>query len=368
MIFIHAASLLCWIGFLFWIHKKIKPFSEEGEIITTFDERVQVLIAFRNEAENLEACLLHLNASKGFQNKLSVLMVDDHSDDQSLEVIKASARHCSNLSIEILPSQGKGKKAALLTGVAHVKEGWIFLTDADCFVRPTTIGSLHSAAVRSDADAVFGPVLYKVGRFWDRLLAYENLNTQTVSEAFVSIGKPTMVNGGNMLLHTSLLPVYLQSLKNGRTSGDDVFFAQALDKVQFSGAYSEVSAVDTRAPENFKALIQQRIRWASKYPAYRGVMLRMLPAFIFLLNALFVTIWFAWITASSWLNVWLLLLVLKWLIEFSFHHYWFKKYAFRAPILDGLILSALFPIYFLWVGMASLVLKRFQWKGRSYDR
>ena len=62
------------------------------------------------------------------------------------------------------------------------------------------------------------------------------------------------------------------------------------------------------------------------------------------------------------------LFVVKWLAEFAFHRTWFLKYSFRARLIDSLLLSMLFPGYYVTVGVVALVAPRFEWKGRPYDR
>jgi len=356
------------VGLLYWVHRKLgdHPGSPLGN--TEVHDMVTVLIAFRNEAEHIDECLSALNRSEAITSSINVLLVDDHSTDESIAVIQKSSVNCDRLKIEVIQSTGYGKKAALREGIERIQQGWIYLTDADCQVGPKTIGGMINQAEVDNVQVAFGPVLYHDRSLWERLLAYENLNTQAISEAFVRSGRPVMVNGGNLLMHADLKERYMDSLQMKRASGDDVFFAQQLNQDQLSGSYALETAVLTSPPADIRALVQQRVRWASKYPGYKRSMSRFLPAYVFVSNVVFLGMGMAWLTSSTLLNVLLLLFFVKWLIEFTFHRVWFAKYSFQAKLLDSLALSILFPIYFTAVGLMALGLPRFDWKGRSYDR
>ena len=368
MIFLFAFTVLCWVGLMYWVHRRLRDHSGPSLINAEVVGDVTVLIAFRNEAETLGECLSALNKSEGIADSIHVLLVNDHSNDGSLEVIEESKSHCHQLNIEVVQNAGQGKKEALQTGISGLEEGWIYLTDADCQVGPKTIRSLITRAESEEVQVIFGPVLYQDRTLRERLLAYENLNTQAISEAFVRAGRPIMVNGGNLLMHAELKQLFMESMQMDRASGDDVFFAQQLNKDHLSGCYTLEASVLTSPPANMRSLARQRIRWASKYPGYKQLMSRVLPAFVFALNLVFLWMGLVWLTSATLLNVLLPLFVVKWLAEFAFHRTWFLKYSFRARLIDSLLLSMLFPGYYVTVGVVALVAPRFEWKGRPYDR
>ena len=365
MIWVYIIALVIWTLFLIGIFSVVKTHPSTMPI-EPVDQKINVVIAFRNEGQKLMACLSALSSSRGVSFPLRVIMVDDDSTDDSLARIEEARKQFSNLDITVLSNEGSGKKSALKTGLKKVDDGWIDFTDADCQVQESTIASMVKDGMKEDVAIVFGPVVYSHSNAWERWLAYENLNTQMVSEAFVKIKAPVMVNGGNMLVHSSKKDGYQESLQMDYASGDDVFFAQSASKAQFTGSYKMESAVLTDPPSDLHSLLSQRIRWASKYAGYGRPTLRLLPPFIFLVNVIFLWLTIDWLFLSSLFNALTVLWVAKSMIEFSFHRSGFDKYRFNAEWWDGLLISLVYPLYFIVIGLAGLMSPSFQWKGRRY--
>ena len=367
MIYLYFAALLCWFSLFLWINKGLsrrKPdIPDESEEDKKVD--VDVIIVFRNEEENLASCL---EAFVKSYNALRFILVDDHSTDRSRTCIDTLQERHPELELLVLQNTGQGKKAALHTALDHVESSWIYFTDADCTPAPQTIGTMLHLAQETNRPVVFGPVLYEYHNLWTRLLAYENLNTQCLSEVFVQLGRPVMVNGGNMLMRATMKDRYKESLESDYTSGDDVFFAQSLMKEEMIGCYQLHARVHTSPPNSMSALFAQRLRWASKYPGYQHRVLRAFPAFIFGLNVIFLVMLVDWLSQGVFFHPLFVLLLAKAMIEYGFHRYWFLWYGFEVRIFDTLLLSLLFPIYYVSVGAMALVSPKFTWKGRTHGR
>ncbi len=98
------------------------------------ETKFTVVIAFRNEAENLPRLLKSLQKLKYPSTFFEIIFVNDTSTDASEEIILQQLKQ-SNLTFKILqntPNQFSPKKTAITLAIAEAKHPWILTTDADC--------------------------------------------------------------------------------------------------------------------------------------------------------------------------------------------------------------------------------------------
>ena len=363
MLFMISLLTTYLVLFLF-LHRFIdlKPAKVEYNIVK---ESVAVVIAMRNEENRIISCLESINLSHGFESKLHVYLVDDHSIDSSYEKVKERIKQFDQIEVTLLEAKDIGKKKALIEVLSMVSESWCFLTDADCVVQPDSIRSLIYRAKVQNKEIAYGPVLYNITSFSSELMAYENLNTQFVGEALLKFGKPAMVNGENTLLSKNMISSYIASQNINYASGDDVFFSQSLGEDGYAASYELDSAVITSSPDSMGTFFNQRLRWASKYSGYSGGFYKLFPVFIFIQNLSFLFLFASWVALGFKFDGLLITLVCKWLIEWAFHSVWFEKYNMRASFLASFLLTVLQPVHISVVGLLSLVDLPYDWKGRN---
>src|SRR5688572_1508366 len=84
------------------------------------NEFISVIIPVRNESANIGFLLddLLMGRSSDFYE---VIIVDDHSEDNTTLVIENKLKSYPQSNCKIIPSIGLGKKAALATGIQHAK-------------------------------------------------------------------------------------------------------------------------------------------------------------------------------------------------------------------------------------------------------
>ena len=104
--------------------------------------RVSIIVAARNEEENIEACVRSLGALDYPHDLLDVIIADDRSTDRTPEIVSQFAS--THTYIRLLPVGPDGDlppgKANAVTCAADVARGEILMfTDADCEVRPTWV-------------------------------------------------------------------------------------------------------------------------------------------------------------------------------------------------------------------------------------
>ena len=158
----------CWIYLVFarggfWrarpddraMHEAMRAAERRGTIAAW--PRVAVVIPARDEAETVGVTVASLLAQR-YAGELSVVVVDDHSDDGTADVARRAAGELGQaerltvLRAPPLPAGWTGKLWAVATGVAHVDAlpeapEYLLLTDADIRYRPDAVAALVFSAV-----------------------------------------------------------------------------------------------------------------------------------------------------------------------------------------------------------------------------
>src|SRR5687767_256133 len=88
---------------------------------------LSIIIPARNEEERIGEVLQ--NILEQSYERFEVIVVDDHSADNTAEVV---SRYAHYENVRLVPNHGEGKKLALTTGIAISKGVIIVTTDADC--------------------------------------------------------------------------------------------------------------------------------------------------------------------------------------------------------------------------------------------
>lgn len=105
---------------------------------------VSFLLAVKDEAGNIEACVRSMAASD--YPRLQIVVVDDGSRDGTGDILRALG---GELGITVLHlDRNVGKKAALVRGCAIAEGDILLFTDSDCVVAPDAVRMCVRAMVR----------------------------------------------------------------------------------------------------------------------------------------------------------------------------------------------------------------------------
>jgi glycosyltransferase involved in cell wall biosynthesis len=332
-----------------------------------------VLIAARDEAEALPHLLQALANQSVTPSSFEVLVADDHSTDGTAALLAATARTVPFALRSIaLPLGATGKKAALTAAETQARAPWVVATDADCRPGPGWLqayAELLNYQSGNELHFISGPVRLTPGGAWfDGLLALEFAGLVGVGAGCIARGRPTMCNGANLAYRRTTFREVGGYLDNqGIASGDDEFLLHKIHQrypagVRFLAAAEAV--VDTPAPATLRALLRQRVRWASKYPHYRTAAPRQLALLVVGANvslALGLVLAVAWPALGPWVAAgWALKLGADaWLLWPMLH-----LLRRRRWLVWTLPLQLVYAPYALAVGLAA---RRgsYAWKGRQ---
>jgi hypothetical protein len=248
------------------------PHSSLSEALT-----FSVLIAARNEAENLPQLLRDLAAQTLPAAQFEVLIADDHSTDATAAIVAAVSKETPfALHLIELPPAATGKKAALLAAQRAARAPWLVCTDADCRLGPGWLAAYAALLARQPAtNFISGPVLLTgPPSFFMTLMGLEFAGLVGVGAACLARQQPTMCNGANLAYRRVAFEAVGGFADHAHlASGDDEFLLHAIH-ARFPGTarflFDQGGIVRTAAPPTLRALLRQRVRWASKWAHYRS--------------------------------------------------------------------------------------------------
>lgn len=257
---------------------------EEIELVPV---KATVVIAARNEQNNIENLLKCLAGQQYPEGLLEVILVDDHSEDHTLK--RARKAHFPGLQVLRLPEGKVGKKAALEYGIQHATGKWILTTDADCSVSPYWVVNTVGFGEAHDLNAVLGMLAYKNdSNLLNNLQQLELAGLMTITAGSLKALFPHMAHGANFAFTKELF-----SQINGyeglyhSPSGDDVMLLmkaarQKLLKAKF--LLNRQTVVFTKAADTWGDFWQQRLRWAGKSGNMGDWRVSAVMLFIYLFN------------------------------------------------------------------------------------
>jgi cellulose synthase/poly-beta-1,6-N-acetylglucosamine synthase-like glycosyltransferase len=248
------------------------PFAvPEGHVPQT---TVSVVIAARNEEHSISDCLSDILAQDYPSGLFEVIVVDDHSTDNTASHIEGFS--AEGVRLIRLSSEGQmqaGKKAALTAAVQAARGTLILATDADCRMGPTWLRTMAACHELGDLDFIAAPVrLLEGGGALGTFQCLDFLSLQGITAAAVGAGYHGMCNGANLGYRKSVFEAVggFEGIDN-IASGDDMLLMQKV--ASRSGTHigyclSPDAIVSTPPADGLRAFLQQRIRWASKARFY----------------------------------------------------------------------------------------------------
>ena len=344
--------------------KKIEPFNLE---VGSKNLTVSIVVAVRNEEENINSLVKNLKSQDYNASLFDIIIIDDHSIDNTLEILKNEKIECSNLKISSLEKGVIGKKQAILKGVKLSSSDIILTTDADCKFSNSWISNMVNKFSNIDVNLISGPVAYHLeDTIFAKMQSLEFLSLVGSGAACVGLNKPIFCNAANMAYRRNIFLEVNDYKNNNVFSGDDVFLLHKI-KNKYNGSTlflkSFESIVYTSPLSNFKDFIYQRIRWASKSNSYKDFDSIVVAFLVFLVNFSLVMLLLLSPFSFFYFKYFILFFLLK----------LFCDYIFLKPILGFFkkndLIKLIFPLQIIYPFYITLIavlsnLFSFNWKGR----
>ena len=312
-----------------------------------------MVIAARNEQENLPWLLSDLVNQDYPKDKLEIIVANDRSSDNTANIVKEMMKKHKNIkhikidnTREIAP-----KKFALEQGIKKSNGEIILSTDADCRVLKTWVTSMSSSLDEKDGITIgFSRISAK--SFFEKYQLIDFFCIFIANVGFAGWNKYFSGSGQNLAYNKkSFFNIGGFTNKEKSISADDMFLVQSISSIgNCQINFNPKSFVFTIPEKTIIDFINQRIRWSS----YSKNNLYKKPNFfLFLLSAYLcnvIILIFAFIEP----NISLQILLAKLILEGAIIIKGSRLFTTRVSSFSFIIWSILQPIYIPFIGIAGL--------------
>lgn len=325
---------------------------------------VTVVVAARNEEDNILDCLVSLDNLEYPEGKLEILIINDNSTDKTGELI--SNFIMGKEKFRVIVPQGtianlKGKANALAHGLKTTKGEIIFTTDADCTVSPKWVKTLASYYTK-DVAFVGGFTFQEDETAFKGMQSIDFMYLLTVAAGALNLGLPLAAIGNNMSYRKSVYDEVggYENIPFSITEDFQLLKSiHSLKKYKCIYPVDEFGLVKSRACADFNSLFWQKKRWGvggvnSKFIGYLIMAWGYISKAAILLTPLFFSY-----TA-------LYLCLFKVCVDFFFIQSLFSKLKLRLKLTTFFAFEVYYTIYVLILPFIVLPNRKVKWKGRTF--
>ena len=332
-----------------------------------------LLIPFRNEAQNFSDLLESIAKIEYPVANFEVLMIDDYSEDESVQIIEKFKMQNPHLFIHCISNNRKSiapKKDAILTGIANSSYEWIFTTDADCILPPNGLSVLNDFIHQKKPVMVAGMVNYPKGNtFLERFQNLDWMSLTGVTMSGFGKGKPIICSGAHLVYQKQIFwEVGGFSGNENVASGDDVFLLAKMvkkypEKVQY--LYNQSTIVITKPLKSWKAVFEQHKRWMAKTGKTKNAIMIVMGLIVFVMNFFWLFFLLLSMFKFEYISYFLLNFFVKIVFDSLFLHQVFGKNTQKIDVFAFVISQFLYPFFSVFVTLSGFYYG-YQWKGRKF--
>jgi len=337
---------------------------------------VSIVIPVRDEGSHIDLLLADLVEQDYPPEFLEIILVDDHSGDNTRAKIKSCLEKHQGLRLIPLGSSETGKKAALEKGISASIHTLILNTDGDCRASKSWVSEMVAGFSDPEVKMIIGGVVFEPDKgVFRSMQSLEYFSLTASSAGSAGMNAPILCSGANLAYYREDYLEFIAEQEKVSESGDDIFLLLWLKKrypgsIRFSRSVG--SAIRTLPSGSLSSLLTQRIRWTSKSRYYRDFDIVSTALLVFGLNALLLAILLVFLLAPVFTGIWNAHLLLIFGILLFCKS--FADLLILVPVLRHYhktrLLRYFVPleiIYLVYVSLAGLIgqFLSFSWKGRK---
>ena len=241
----------------------------QPSVFSTLEPKVSIVIAARNEEDNIGNLLEDLTKQNYPKNKIEVLVANDRSTDNTPKIIEHFQKKHSNfklINIEERSQSMTPKKHALTVAIKRSKGEIIISTDADCRVPPNWINNIvKQFDANTGVVAGYSKVTVNKNSFFDEYQKIDFLALMAANAGSFGWDLPWTGSGQNIAYRrASFDKIDGFDPVADHISGDDFYLVKAISKIAKARYNPNPDGfVKTQPMQSFNSFFQQRIRWAS---------------------------------------------------------------------------------------------------------
>jgi len=346
--------ILPYLLLLFRIYTNLRKISIDVTITNPVTP-VSVVVACRNEEDNLPHLLNKISKQNYPKTLFEIIIVDDNSTDRTFEI---ASSYKEIFKVSVLKNSGNGKKSALRTGILASSGTLIITTDADCSMGSCWISSFAAFYERKRPDMIIGPVQLAPERgFFGRFQELEFLSLQGITAGSANGGSAVMCNGANLAFTKEAYIRNQGNLHPETASGDDVFLLHSLKEETDSKIFWLESAdalITTLQSGTIARFLRQRSRWISKGKYYSDKLTIVLAVVTFITICVQVSLLIAALIIPSAIWIFTLFFVLKSFPDYLIIRNRAERYGRKKILCWFLPAQVFYPFYIIGVAIVSI--------------
>ena len=291
----------------------------------TPEEGVTIIVVTRNEEKTIAACLQGLLNQKYPAELFEILVIDDHSTDQTVNIVHSiQGKNIKLYNVQDFQTYIKKpafKKSAITLAVDKAAFENIVVTDADCIHPQYWLATVVQHLSNKQLAFQTAPVILQPGKtMLEKMQEVEQLMLMAITGAGITSGFHDLANGANMSFRKSAFQAVNGYEGNEQfASGDDMFLVEKM-RYTYPGKIGLVKSINatvyTFAKKSWTALFHQRLRWSGKNKGLKNKSIQHVWTFV---GAYHVAMLFFLITAlvkitSPW--PFIIMLIVKWTMDY----------------------------------------------------
>ena len=364
ILIISSLYLVCIFAFTYGLYnlkERFFTFNKKNDL------KVSILIAARNEDNNIERLLKSLYNQTFTKDLFEVIIIDDHSKDNTLLIIENFIKENNDINIKIFNAEKEGKKFAISQALHLAHNELVIVTDADCVLKTTWIESIVNFYKEKKCKMILAPVLLSPAEtFFEKIQVLEHLSLIGSTAGSANIGFPVMCNGANMAYEREAALELEKYRKDFNIpSGDDMFLMEQFIKnyghqsVKF--LLSKSAIVETKTCKTVSEFFRQRRRWVSKTKAYTSWKILATAFIVLFFNLSIVSLFVSAFFIPALWSLYFLLTLLKLFIEFPLLKN-ITTFMNQSGLLKwSLPLEFVYPFYVVFTAISGMLIN-VKWK------
>jgi cellulose synthase/poly-beta-1,6-N-acetylglucosamine synthase-like glycosyltransferase len=374
---VHVISIFFYLLLLFYLTivlffiygwLKSKKYIAKKEQYTT---TLTVVVAVRNEEANIINLLNDLKSQSYSSNLFDVIIVDDHSTDNTVQLIEDyDMANLRLIKLNLDKPINSYKKKAIKEAIKLSNAKLIVSTDGDCRLNIDWLNTIVAFYEANNFKVISAPVTFhNQQNLFEIFQTIEFQYLIGLGAAAIFNNYPITCNGANFIYEREVFNELdgFKGIDHKATGDDELFLHKVFTKYPNSAGFikSEQAVVKTYAKHNLKEFIQQRKRWASKSTGYTDKKVVSIVIGVFLFNlALFLSpvIYFF---DTRFIEFFSVAIILKVLFDGYFMYLILKFFNNTRFIVYLPLIVLLHVFYILYIGILGNINKTYHWKGRK---
>ncbi len=323
---------------------------------------ISVVIAVKNEANQVASLIESIKNQTYPTDNYEVILVNDHSTDQTAEIIATLTADAHQF--KLTDNIAFGKKAALREGIAMSVGEIVITTDADCIHHENWLSTIAAFQSRQPSDLIIAPVtMIGQGGSLQPLFELEFLALQLATAATAMSQKPIMCNGANLIFRKE--HHRRADLRSEYASGDDMFLLINLMKKNAHISYlkNRNATVTTATPRNYIEYLHQRSRWLRKATGYTQPNIIATALMVMVGNIAWPLALLLAVNTSNMtlLSIGFALFLIKYLSDYSLLKSGAGFFNINIKHRYVLLLAFLYPLMVVSIGVTTLLKNKKKW-------